>query len=540
MRRVLALHLRSFSIDLSQRRRQRAMRQADAPKTSCLFLTRTSGGRTSIAARCNEAARRGVRVGLSLAEAQALIDPRVRAKSGDPWVEELSEERDLRALHAVGMWLMGRFSPIVALDPPEGLFLDVAGTERLFGDENDLCRAILGGMHRFGLGARIAVADTIGTAWAVSRFGQTPRTIVDSGEEGEALSDLPIDALRLPDPALADALRELGVERIHQLMELDRNRVAARFGADVGLRLDQALGRAFEPVTPLVYETPPVAERVFEGPVKQLAAVIQTAETLVYELSSDLARARRGLLEGKLVLKPSDLPARHVPVALARPSADAKHLWTMLKPKVDHVHLGFGIESMRFVAVRTGRLPTRQSSAFGLEAKAARDSSGRARVLDKHIGELVDILAARLGIPAIVVPHEEATHLPERAFKLKRPNEPRDSHQGRGAQGSAPAHHRSAPRPSKLFDPPEPATFDLEDMHGAPQRIRWRGIAYRVRRVRGPERIARPWWDDSPAWSDGSPHTVRDYFRLETSCGRSLWTFREPKHGRAFIHGEWM
>lgn len=499
-------------------------------------MTKTSGGRASIVARCNEAARRGVRVGLSLAEAQALIDPRVRAKAGDPWVEEASEERDLRALHAVGMWLMGRFSPIVALDPPDGLFLDVAGTERLFGDEHELCRAILGGMHRFGLGARIAVADTIGAAWAVSRFGQTPRTILDSGEERDALSPLPIEALRLPNPSLVDALRELGVHEIKQLMDLDRDRVAARFGADVGMRLDQALGRAFEPVTPLVYETPPVAERFFEGPVKSIAAIVETARTLVEELTGDLARARRGLLEGRLVLKASDLPARHVPLTLARPSADARHLWTMLKPKVDQVHMGFGIESVRLVAIRTGRLPTRQSSAFGSGAELPQGQRASGHSLDKHVGELIDILVARLGLPAVVVPREEATHLPERAFSLRRPDEP-TSHNQAAAPASAP--HRESPRPSKLFTPPEPATFDLQDTHGAPQRIRWRGIAYRVQRARGPERIARPWWDDSPAWPDGSAHTVRDYFRLETSCGRSLWTFREPKHGRAFIHGEW-
>ncbi|MEM8711075.1 MAG: hypothetical protein AAGG01_08990 [Planctomycetota bacterium] len=510
------------------------MRHPNAPKTSCLLLTRTASGRASIVARCNEAARRGIRVGLSLAEAEALIDPRVRERHGGPWVEEISEERDLRALHALGMWLMGRFSPVVALDPPEGLLLDVAGTERLFGDENDLCRAILGGMHRFGLGARIAIADTVGTAWAVSRYGRTPRTLVDSGEESDALAPLPVDALRLSDPALGDALREVGVERIGQLMDLDRDRVAARFGADVGLRLDQALGRAFEPITPLRYETPPQVERTFEGPVKSMAAVTETAEALVKSLTDDLARARRGLLEGKLVLKPFDLPTRHVPIALARPSSDARHLWTMLAPKLEGIHLGFGIESVRFVAVRTGRLPTRQESAFG----TATDSPKSSRVMDKHIGELIDVLVARLGMPAVVTPHAEATHLPERAFTLRPPAEPRrgpdpEAH----ADGRAPA--REAPRPSKLFDPPEPATFDLQDEHGAPQRIRWRGIAYRVRRVRGPERIARPWWDDSPAWPDGSPHTVRDYFRLETACGRALWTFREPRHGRAFIHGEW-
>ncbi len=499
-------------------------------------MTKTSGGRASIVARCNEASRRGVRVGLSLAEAQALIDPRIRLRSGDPWVEEASEERDLRALHAVGMWLMGRFSPVVALDPPDGLFLDVAGTERLFGNEHELCRAILGGMHRFGLGARIAVADTLGAAWAVSRYGQTPRTILEPGEERDALAPLPIEALRLPNQSLADALRELGVNEIRQLMDLDRDRVAARFGADVGLRLDQALGRAFEPVTPLVYETPPVAERTFEGPVKDLAAIVETARVLVDELSTDLARARRGLLEGRLVLKASDLPARHVPLTLARPSADARHLWTMLKPKVDLVHMGFGIESVRLVAIRTGRLPTRQSGAFGIDGANEDGQARGGHSLDKHVGELIDVLVARLGLPAVVVPHKEATHLPERAFTLKRPGEPRA-----GGHGSTPAAapHRQSPRPSKLFAPPEPATFDLQDMHGAPQRIRWRGIAYRVQRARGPERIARPWWDDSPAWPDGSAHTVRDYFRLETSCGRSLWTFREPKHGRAFIHGEW-
>ena len=96
MRRVLAIHLRSLSIDLAQRRRRRAARRPGAAPTSCVLLTRADHGRTLVAARCNEAARRGVRVGLSLAEAQALIDPRVRARHGDPWVEGLSPERDLR------------------------------------------------------------------------------------------------------------------------------------------------------------------------------------------------------------------------------------------------------------------------------------------------------------------------------------------------------------------------------------------------------------------------------------------------------------
>ncbi|MEM6567840.1 MAG: hypothetical protein AAF957_05490 [Planctomycetota bacterium] len=491
-------------------------------------MTRTSAGRALVADRCNEAARRGVRVGLSLAEAQALIDPRVRAKSGDPWVEEVSDERDLRALHALGQWAMGRFSPVVALDPPNGLFLDVAGTERLFGDENELCRAILRAMHRFGIGARIAVADTVGAAWGVSRFGRTPRTILASGDEETALGPLPVESLRLAE-ATCDALRELGVETVHQLLRLDRDRVAARFGGDVALRLDQAVGRAFEPVTPLAYETPPQAERAFEGPVEDAEAIAVTAEELVRELAKDLERARRGVLEATLVLEPSDLPPRRLPITLARPSADAQHLWTMLRPKVETAHLGFGIERVRFVAVRTGRLRSRQARAW----QSADDRDERTHTLDRRVGELVDVLVARLGPEGVLATRAEPSHLPELAYSWLRPDEPRPP------LPSGPAAAPIAPRPSRLFTSPEPATFEALDDHGAPRRLRWRGIAYRVRSARGPERLARPWWDDSPAWPDGSPHTVRDYYRLETACGRSLWTFREPKHGRAFVHGEW-
>ena len=526
MRRVLALHFPALSIDLAQRRRARSARGASrsgAP-TSCVLLTRTAAGRTLVVARCNEAARRGVRVGLTLGEADALIDPRVRAKSGDPWVEEVSEERDARALHALGTWAMQHVSPVVALDPPDGLFVDVAGTERIFGDENDLCRALLRGMHRFGLGVRIGVADGVGAAWAVARFGRTPRTIVESGDEEDALAELPIAALRLPE-ATVDGLAELGVVRVSQLVALERGRVAARFGGDVALRLDQALGRAFEPVTPLVYESPPQTERTFEGPVRSAEAIRRTAEELVHALCKDLERARRGVLEAVLVVTPSDLPPRRVPITLARPSANPRHLWTMLEPKVESVHMGFGIEGVRFTAVRTARLKARQVAAWDAGDDGAHSGSTGTQVLDRHMGELIDTLGARLGTDRVVVPAPEATHLPENAYSWKRPGEVREK--------NTPAPDQARPpRPSRLFHPPEPATFDAVDAHGAPKRIRWRGIAYRIRRARGPERIARPWWDDAE-------HTLRDYYRLETACGRTLWSYTEPKHRRAFIHGEW-
>ena len=358
----------------------------------------------------------------------------MRARHGDPWVEELQPARDGRALHALGAWCMAKVSPVVALDPPDGLFMDVAGTGRLLGDEEDVCRALLRAMHRFGLGARLAVADTVGAAWALSHFGRTPRQLVETGDEEAVLAPLPVESLRL-EPATTEGLAELGVRSVGELVRLDRARVAARFGGDVALRLDQALGRAFEAVTPLVHETPPQRERTFEGPVKALEGILETAESLVGELAAELLRARRGALELVLVLEPSDLPPRSIPLTLARPSASGRHLWTMLEPKVAGAHLGFGIERVRVSAVRTGRLPSRQTGAWGAE-----DKHGAG--LDRDMGELVDVLRARLGEERVLTPAPRRSHLPERAYGWERP--------GQGSARRAPEASPAAPLPPPL------------------------------------------------------------------------------------------
>ena len=528
MRRVLAIHLRSLSIDLAQRRRRRAARRPGAPKTSCILLARSSNGRSLVAARCNEAARRGVRLGLSLAEAQALIDPQVRARHGDPWVEELSEERDLRALHALGQWLMARFSPLVALEPPDGLFVDVAGTERLFGDEEELCRAVLRAMHRLEIGSRLAVADTVGAASAIARFGRTPRQIVPGGDEALALGPLPIAALRLPG-ATCEALAELGVESVQELLRLDRDRVAARFGGDVAMRLDQALGRAFESVTPLAFESPPQAERVFEGPVStsREPSAWSPRNSWANSVASSNGRAKASWRQPSCSSRPTyrrdDCRSPSPGPALTRGTSGPCS--------------GPASSPCTSASASSGSASSRSGPGASLPNRSEpgslrrRPAPPRLKPLDRHVGELVDVLAARLGPENVLAARAEPSLLPERSYSWIRPQE----HRARGA--SKPRH---MPRPSLLFSPPEPATFENPgETEELPGRLRWRGIAYRIRRARGPERLARPWWDDSPAWPDGSPHTVRDYYRLETSCGRSLWAFREPKHGRAFIQGEW-
>src|SRR5262249_27414108 len=64
-----------------------------------------------------------------------------------------------------------RYTPLVAVDPPDGILLDIGGCAHLFGGEEKLRDDVLVRMTRFGFSARAAVAATIGAASAAARFG---------------------------------------------------------------------------------------------------------------------------------------------------------------------------------------------------------------------------------------------------------------------------------------------------------------------------------------------------------------------------------
>ena len=100
-------------------------------------------------------------------------------------------------LEAVADWC-DRYTPLVGLDAPDGLLLDITGCAHLFGGEAALCRDLAARLARQGLQARVAVADTVGCAWAVARYGNA-LLVVGKGETRAALSPLPLAALRIDD-----------------------------------------------------------------------------------------------------------------------------------------------------------------------------------------------------------------------------------------------------------------------------------------------------------------------------------------------------
>ena len=145
---------------------------------------------------------------------------------------------DDRFLAMLRRWAT-RYCPWVGRDGMDGLVLDVTGSTHLWGGEAEMLADIQARAMRAGLTLRLGCAETRGAAWAFAHYGTGT----------EALSDIPVAALRLEDTTVT-ALQRLGLRSIGDLAEAARAPLTRRFGPDLLLRLDQAMGHMPEPVRP--------------------------------------------------------------------------------------------------------------------------------------------------------------------------------------------------------------------------------------------------------------------------------------------------
>jgi protein ImuB len=477
----------------------------------------------------------GLRRGMALGDARAIC-PALVTRAEDAW-------HTAAFLAALRRWA-GRFSPWVA-EEAESLLLDVTGCARLFGNEAALAARIEAEAAGFGLTLRFGLADTVGAAWAVARYagagsrashagdaidqearatrsragrrrwergGPPPPTpaqpvaagrIVPPGETAARIGPLPVAALRLAPEAVA-ALQALGLRRIEDVAVLPRAQLARRIGPAVIHRLDQAVGRAPEPVSPV---RPPhvfALRLTLPEPIGLVADVLAGVDRLLPPLCERLKAAGRGARRVRLTLMRSDRGTEVREVGLARPVDTPEAIRPLLALKLGKIDAGFGIEALRLEAATTEPVTARQHRGH-LDADPV-DPDG--------LADLVSRLGARLGFEALVRMHPAESHIPEKSA-IQMP-----------AGFSAPARSWPPPaaaRPLLIF-PPEPLT--PRDAEAPPARFVWRRRERQRCAAFGPERIAPEWWLDDPAWRSGP----RDYWRVEAEDGTRLWIF-EAKGG---------
>jgi protein ImuB len=442
----------------------------------------------------------GVREGMSVTAA-TLICPSLQVRRHDPMCEAA-------ALQGLAAWC-GRYTSQVSLRPPRALVLEIGASLRLFGGLGSLLERMRDELRALGHAVVAGVAPTPAAARLLARAAVgTPVIMIE--RLAAALAGVPVTCMDLPPRVCAD-LHALGVYTFADCARLPRDGLNRRFGPQLLLLLDRALGRRADPQS--WWTPPPVFQRrldlAFESADR--AVLLQAARCVLHELGGFLRARACAACALELQLAHRNAPATRVVLELVSPSRDPEQLLSLVAERVQRVpiarevlYLGLRVDRLVPLAPQSGDLFAHRASGAG-----AAVPRGEADVLVQRLG-------ARLGRDAVHALVRIADHRPEHASA--EPAWHQCAVRSGTAQGSPPALPCGMP----LWLLPQPRRLD-----GGTAAAMLDGALHMEQ---GPWRIESGWWDGQDV--------ARDYYVARSTRGTRYWVFRERREPRHwFVHG---
>jgi protein ImuB len=465
-------------------------------------LTVPDHGRQVISAANSISRAQAVETGMALADARAII-PSLQFFDDRP---ELSH----RLLKGLAEWCI-RYTPFVAIDLPGGLILDATGCTHLWGGESGYLEHITTRLKNLGYHTRAAMADTIGTAWAMAHYGKDC-LIIESKQQTTALVSLPAEALRI-EVETVEQLYKLGLRRISSFIGMPRSALRRRFGQLILKRLDQALGNEeeiVEPVQPVI----PYQERLPSlEPIITARGIEIGLQRLLDTLCHRLKNEQKGLKKALFKCYRSDGRIEKIEIGTNHPSSNSAHLFKLFELKIPSIEPGPGIDLFLLEAQKT-------ETVSPLQEKLWQKTGGLNNI---QLSELFDRIAGKFGNNHIhrYVPDEH--YWPERSIKpALSVNEELSTEWKTGR-----------PRPVQLLPCPEQVQVTAPVPDYPPMNFRYKGKLHKIIKADGPERIEQEWWLQQ------GQH--RDYYYVEDEEGKRYWLFRAGHYTDSsyqwFIHG---
>ncbi|AYL95573.1 Y-family DNA polymerase [Mucilaginibacter celer] len=471
-------------------------------KDTAFVIAAPERGRMIITAASLPAEQQGIHTGMAVADA--------RAVSMDLQVFDAEEGKAAKLLRMLGLRCI-RYSPIVAIDLPAGLIIDITGCTHLWGGERAYLKEIILKLRDKGFDARGAIADTVGAAWAVARFGRIS-PIIAGNTQAAAIYPLPPEALRLEVDVL-ERLRKLGLSTIGSFMQMPASVLRRRFGNGILLRLRQALGFEDERLIPLIPPIPHQERLPCLEPIKTATGIEIAIQQLLEQLCSRLQSEGMGVR--KAVLKCYRVDGKMVQVAIStsRGSHSVSHLFKLFGLQIEKIEPALGIELFILEAPKVEEIDPVQEQLW----------ANKPGLEDTTLAELLDKLAGKVGANTIsrYLPVEH--YWPERSVK-----------QAASLQEQPPTSWRTDRlRPVRLLARPETIEVMALIPDYPPKIFMYRGKRHTIQKADGPERIEREWWLEQ------GEH--RDYYTVEDSDGCRYWLFRSGHFDgidtQWFIHG---
>ncbi len=247
------------------------------------------------------------------------------------------------------------------------------------------------------------------------------------------------------------------------------------------------------------------------------------------------------------------MPPASREIILAQPQRDARHLWNLLRPKLENLHLGYGVEAITATAFWTEKMPHRQTPIENWPPSSPNISDDH----DTQYASFIDMLINRWGgggkSQRVLQAHPVPSHTPEvaRDFQPVGSNNTNDearmtngqnkSRRSRSSIDSSSVMRHSSffqDRPSTLLEHPEEAdviALAVGPSANADPVARRRArhhLRHRSRTHRHPMVGQTPRHPQSPP----APVIITS---VQTPAGTWVWLFRELESGKWYVHGLW-
>lgn len=467
---------------------------------SVFVLSAPSHGRMIVTAANALAEAKGIHSGMVLADAKAII----------PDLQVRDEQQGLadKLLKRIAEWCI-RFTPFAAVDPPDGIILDVTGCSHLWGGDSLYINDIVNRLKARGYYVRAAIADTIAAAWAIARFGCN--MIINKGEQSQAILSLPPAALRLEADTI-ERLHKLGLRQVRDFIGMPRSALLRRFGNNILKRLNQALGFEEEIIQP-VQPIEPYQERLLcLEPIVTAAGIEIALQRLLEALCKRLQKEQKGLRIATLKCYRIDGKIEQIEIATNSASCNIKHLFKLFEIKISSIEPDLGIEL--FVLQAPKVVPHSPSQQKLWEVMCGLENI--------NLSELIDRLAGKIGSESICRFLPDEHYWPERSVKLSLSLQEQKTTEWR----------LDNPRPIQLLASPETIEVTAPVPDYPPMNFRYQGKLHKINKADGPERIEQEWWIQE------GQH--RDYYIVEDEEGCRYWLFRLghfDEDYKWFIHG---
>ena len=465
-------------------------------------LVAPSHGRMIITAFNARARKNGIHKGMVLADAKAIL----------PSLQNFDEKPNLekQLLLQAAQWCI-RFTPYASVDPLGGIILDVSGCTHLWNGDENYITEIIKRLQARGYHAKAAIADTIGAAWAMARFGNAK--VIELSKHIDAILSLSPKALRL-DTATVERLHKLGLRQIKNFISMPRTSLRRRFGPSIIQRINQAMGTEEEFIEP-VYPVEPYQERLpCLEPIARIEGIEIALERLLQQLCKRLQKEGKGLRTAYFRCYRVDSKTSGIQISTSRASNNINHLFHLFQMKLSTIEPGLGIELFVLEATKVEEHAPIQNE-FWKQASGLNNNS---------LSELIDRISSKIGANATnrYIPDEH--YLPERSFKKA----------ASLTEQPTTLWKLDRPRPLKLLSLPELIEVTAPIPDYPPMNFRYNNKLHKIIKADGPERIEQEWW------IQGGEH--RDYYAVEDEEGCRYWLFRsghydENKKPKWFLHG---